>query len=145
MARRSRRKEAFAQVPGGPLADAPRRGLAADRHPGPEALRLRPADALGSRPKPPWPALEPAWQALDAHYETGIAQVDGTLARVRRRSDTLPGGAVFLDLDRAVREHPELLDRHLLTQAVQADEDVFAALHGGVLDRRASCCTSRRA
>lgn len=74
-------------------------------------------------------ALEPAWQALNTHYETGLATVDGAVAR-SPESDKLPGGVVFMDLDRAVREHPELLERYLLTQAVRSDEDVFSALHG---------------
>lgn len=76
-----------------------------------------------------WAALEPAWQALNAHYETGLAHLDGIATRTPE-ADKLPGGVVFMDLNRAVREHPELVERHLLTRAVRADEDVFSALHG---------------
>jgi Fe-S cluster assembly protein SufD len=39
------------------------------------------------------------------------------------------GGAVFVDLNRAVRDQPELLARYLLTKAVTPADDYFAALH----------------
>ena len=39
------------------------------------------------------------------------------------------GGAVFVDLAQAVKDHPELLERYLLTEAVTPAADVFAALH----------------
>ena len=39
------------------------------------------------------------------------------------------GGAVFVDLNRAVKDYPELLKRYLLTEAVTPADDVFAALH----------------
>jgi Fe-S cluster assembly protein SufD len=39
------------------------------------------------------------------------------------------GGAVFVDMDRAVTDYPELLSRCLLTEAVTPADDFFAALH----------------
>jgi Fe-S cluster assembly protein SufD len=39
------------------------------------------------------------------------------------------GGALFVDLNQAVRDHPELVRRYLLTEAVTPDDDIFAALH----------------
>ncbi len=38
-------------------------------------------------------------------------------------------GAVFCDLNRAVKSHPELLKRYLSTEAVTPADDIFAALH----------------
>ena len=73
-------------------------------------------------------ALEPAWEALSGHYATGIAQVDAAVSRTAE-AGKLPAGAVFVDLATAARQHPQLLERFLLTDAVRPGEDVFAALH----------------
>jgi Fe-S cluster assembly protein SufD len=72
-------------------------------------------------------ALDGLWRNLSSHYATGIEHVNGTA--VRAADPDRLGGAVFLDLDRAVRDHPELLRQHLLTEAVKPSDDVFAALH----------------
>ena len=42
---------------------------------------------------------------------------------------SLLGRAVFVDLGRAVKDHPELLKRYLLTEAVLPGADYFSALH----------------
>jgi Fe-S cluster assembly protein SufD len=67
------------------------------------------------------------WQSLSAHYATGIAHIAGALAREADPAHL--ASAVFVDLDRAVKEHPELIKRYLLTEAVVASSDIFAALH----------------
>ncbi|MEW4566581.1 Fe-S cluster assembly protein SufD [Tautonia sp. JC769] len=72
-------------------------------------------------------ALEPAASGLDSHYGTGIAQVDGFPTRLAEAQRL--GGAVFLDLASAIKEHPDLLRDHLMTEAFQVDADAFAALH----------------
>ena len=79
-------------------------------------------------------ALEQLWESLSAHYATGIAHIAGALAREADPSQL--GRAVFVDLDRAVKDHPELLERYLLTEAVTPGADVLAGLARGVLDRR---------
>ncbi|MBV8233572.1 MAG: Fe-S cluster assembly protein SufD [Planctomycetaceae bacterium] len=72
-------------------------------------------------------ALDPLWQELSTHYAMGIAQVN---AEATRAADPAKlGGAIFVDLGRAVKESPELLRRFLLTEAVTPREDAFAALH----------------
>jgi Fe-S cluster assembly protein SufD len=72
-------------------------------------------------------ALEPLWSTLSGHYAAGIEHVN---ARATRPADPARlAGAVFMDLERAVREHPELLRRHLLTEAVSGQEDALSALH----------------
>lgn len=73
-------------------------------------------------------SLAPAHQALGAHYATGLVQID---AAVTHRPDPakVPKGVIFTDLTTAAREHPELVKRHLLTQAVAPETDVFSALH----------------
>src|SRR4051794_36662393 len=72
-------------------------------------------------------AIEPAWTALSTHYATGIEQVNA--ATSRKADPAKLGGAVFLDLATAVKDHPELLKRYLLTDAVTPREDAFSALH----------------
>ncbi|MDR3634148.1 MAG: Fe-S cluster assembly protein SufD, partial [Isosphaeraceae bacterium] len=73
-------------------------------------------------------AIEPLYQALATHYATGIAQVNGAVTRTADPARL--GGAVFIDLATAAKEHPALLERFLLTQAVSASADAFSALHG---------------
>src|SRR6185312_5245701 len=72
-------------------------------------------------------AFDDLWGALSSHYATGMLHVDGT--SVREPDAARLGGAVFVDLARAAKDHPEILDRYLLTQAVTAGDDIFAALH----------------
>ena len=64
---------------------------------------------------------------MSSHYATGIEHINGALAR--QPDPSRLGGAVFVDLDRAVKDHPELLERYLLTEAVTPADDIFAALH----------------
>ena len=72
-------------------------------------------------------ALEPAYTGLDALYGTGSGQVDGVASR--RPDPAKLGGAVFIDLASAVKEHGELLRELLMTEAFQPGADAFAALH----------------
>jgi len=71
--------------------------------------------------------LTPLWETLSSHYATGIEQVNA--ATTRTADPAKLGGAIFMDLARAVREHPELVERFLLTQAVTGREDALSALH----------------
>lgn len=41
-------------------------------------------------------------------------------------------GVIFTDLDTAVREHPDLVQRYFMTDAVTADRDKFAALNAAL-------------
>lgn len=72
-------------------------------------------------------SLETAYRGLDALYGTGIAQVDAVATH--RPDPSKLGGAVFVDLATAAREHEALLREHLMTEAYQVDADAFAALH----------------
>lgn len=75
-------------------------------------------------------AFNPLWETLSSHYGTGVAHVDGSLVRSADPAKLGGKGAVFLDLETAVKEHPELLKRYLLTEVVKPSDDIFAALHG---------------
>jgi Fe-S cluster assembly protein SufD len=72
-------------------------------------------------------AFENLWKNSSAHYSTGIARVAGALAH--QADPSRSGRAVFIDLDRAIKDHPELLKRYLLTDAVLPSADYFSALH----------------
>ena len=41
-------------------------------------------------------------------------------------------GVVFMDMDKAVQEHPELVKEYFMTKAVPPSDNKFAALHGAV-------------
>lgn len=95
-------------------------------------IRLLKLDAF----RPPADALPTAddsapladlWTSLSTTYSAGIEQVNGRVTRL----STAPGlnGAIFLDLATAVKSHPELVERYLLTQAVTGREDALSALH----------------
>jgi Fe-S cluster assembly protein SufD len=85
------------------------------------------APPSGEATKDDTAALAPVYEGLSAHYATGIEQVN---AAVTRKADAAKlGGAVFLDLASAVKEHPELVEKYLLTDAVRADADALSALH----------------
>jgi len=72
-------------------------------------------------------AIEPVWKSVSSHYATGIEHINSVVTR--HPDPALLNGAVLMDLDQAVREHPELLQRWLLTDVVSPSEDPFAALH----------------
>jgi Fe-S cluster assembly protein SufD len=72
-------------------------------------------------------ALDAAWDAARAHYATSIEHINGSLARAPDPSRS--GGAVFVDLGRALKDHPELVKRFLMTEAITPSADIFAALH----------------
>ena len=67
------------------------------------------------------------WDTLSGNYAAGIEHVNGAVTR--RPRTQLPAGVVFTDLASAAREHPELIERYLLTQAVDPGVDAFSALH----------------
>ncbi len=72
-------------------------------------------------------SLQSLWQSMSGHYATGIEQVNGGVTRVADRSKLQ--GAIFVDLNQAVKDYPELVERCLLTQAVSPSSDAFSALH----------------
>jgi Fe-S cluster assembly protein SufD len=64
---------------------------------------------------------------LSAQYATGIAHINGIVAR--HPDPRSLSGAVLVDLNRAVTDYPEIVKRYLLTEAVTPADDFFAALH----------------
>ncbi len=79
-------------------------------------------------------AFDAIWKSLKDRYATGIAHTNGTL--VHHPDAARQGGAILIDLDRAVKEYPEILERFLLTEAVTPTDDFFAAPARSILDGR---------
>ncbi len=72
-------------------------------------------------------SLAPAWEALSGHYGTGLEHVNA--APTRAPDSSKLGGAILVDLATAAQDHPDLLERFLLTDAVSPTADAFSALH----------------
>jgi Fe-S cluster assembly protein SufD len=121
--RRKEAFEAFRSLPWPTMRDeewrrTDIRALKLDAFGAPAAAAASPDDSA---------ALEPLWKTLSGHYATGIEQVNGQATRAADPSKL--GGAVFTDLTTAVKEHPQLVERFLMTRAVSGREDALAALH----------------
>ena len=91
------------------------------------------ASPLHGRPPSEWPR---ALRSL-AREDTGLA---GTL--VQHESETIQDvldeelasrGVIWCSLDRAVREHPDLVQRYLLSREVPGPHEKFVALHAALL------------
>ncbi len=107
-------------------AVAPRRGVAADRHPGAQARRFAAPSASDLAPADR-AAMGPAWETLSGHYGVGLEHVNATPTRAADSGKL--GGAILVDLATAAKDHPEILKRYLLTDAVSPTADSFSALH----------------
>jgi Fe-S cluster assembly protein SufD len=58
--------------------------------------------------------------------------VDGKIVHHEIADELTEQGVIFTDLNTAVNEHPELVQKHFMTQAVKVDDGKFAALHGAL-------------
>jgi Fe-S cluster assembly protein SufD len=58
--------------------------------------------------------------------------VDGKVVHHEVADELTEQGVIFTDLTSAVNEHPELVQKHFMTQAVKVDDGKFAALHGAL-------------
>jgi Fe-S cluster assembly protein SufD len=59
-----------------------------------------------------------------------LVEVDGVVKEYELSDELKAQGVIFCDMHTAVREHPDLVQKHFMTRAVRADEGKFAALHG---------------
>ena len=60
--------------------------------------------------------------------------VDGKVVRSELAQSLAKQGVIFTDLRTALRDHSELVERRLMTQAVRATDGKFAALHAALWD-----------
>lgn len=58
--------------------------------------------------------------------------IDGAVVHTDIRDDLASLGVILMPLRRAVREHPELVEAHLATEAVPPEEGKFAALNAAL-------------
>ena len=58
-----------------------------------------------------------------------MLQVDGVTRSYELSEELKAQGVVFCDMHTAVNEHPELIQKHFMTEGVRPDEGKFAALH----------------
>ncbi|MDX1614328.1 MAG: Fe-S cluster assembly protein SufD [Candidatus Promineifilaceae bacterium] len=59
-----------------------------------------------------------------------LVQVDGVTQKYEISEALTEQGVIFCDMETAVRDHGDLVQRWFMTKAVKADEGKFAALHG---------------
>jgi Fe-S cluster assembly protein SufD len=59
-----------------------------------------------------------------------MLQVDGVVQRYEVDPALVAQGVIFTDMHTAVAEHPELVRKYFMTQAVKITDGKFAALHG---------------
>lgn len=70
---------------------------------------------------------------LMGNVEGGLlAFVDGKLVQHEMADALKEQGIIFTDLDTAVRDHSDLVQQYLMTQAVKTTDGKFAALHGAL-------------
>ncbi|MDJ0754881.1 MAG: Fe-S cluster assembly protein SufD [Ardenticatenaceae bacterium] len=58
-----------------------------------------------------------------------LVQVDGVTQSYKISDELKAQGVIFCDMSTAVTNHPDLVQKYFMTQAVKADEGKFAALH----------------
>lgn len=59
-----------------------------------------------------------------------LVQVNGQVKQYDLSDALKEQGVIFCDMHTAVREHPDLVRKHFMTEAVRPEEGKFAALHG---------------
>ena len=59
-----------------------------------------------------------------------LVEVDGVVVQFELDEAASDQGVIFCDMHTAVREHPELVKAHFMSEAVLVTEGKFAALHG---------------
>lgn len=85
-----------------------------------------PATSNGALPANVNQSLE---QAL-VHQRSGlVVQHNASVVHVELAEDLRQQGVILTDLETAVREHPELVQQHFMTNCVPVDTDKYTALH----------------
>ncbi|WP_254544216.1 Fe-S cluster assembly protein SufB [Halomarina pelagica] len=60
------------------------------------------------------------------------AQYESEIVYQNMRAEWESEGVIFMDMDRAVREHPEIVEEYFMTKCVPPSDNKFAALHGAI-------------
>lgn len=73
-------------------------------------------------------------QELDTIESAGALVTENGTARYHSLSNELAAkGVIFTDLNTAIRQHPELIQRHFMTGNVTVDANKFTALHAALV------------
>ena len=78
------------------------------------------------------PVLLNALDEMDS--SASLLYRDGGVIYSRENQDLKQQGIIFTDLQTAVKQHPELVRRYFMTEAVKPDANKFTALHAALWD-----------
>lgn len=85
-----------------------------------------PADGNGSLPA----SLSQSQEQALVHQRSGlVVQRNASVVHTELNEELKQQGVILTDLETAVREHPELVRQHLMTDCVPLDTDKYTALH----------------
>lgn len=94
------------------------------------ALADGPVAALSDRPGLPAYLRD----ELDTVDSVGALVTENGILRYRSLADDLSAqGVIFTDLDTAIRQHPEIIQKHFMTGVVAVDDNKFTALHAALV------------
>lgn len=96
-----------------------------------DALHLG-STAVGPDDPSSYPTLLSDTIAEDREAAGHLVLIDGAVVHTDIREDLASKGVVLMALRQAVLEHPELVEPHLATEAVPAEEGKFAALNAAL-------------
>jgi Fe-S cluster assembly protein SufD len=76
-------------------------------------------------------SLPPALSAQDPASERSglVVQHNGGVVRVEMAEELRQQGVILCSLESAVRDHPDLVRRHFMTNCVPVESDIYTALH----------------
>ncbi|ELZ82936.1 ABC-type transport system involved in Fe-S cluster assembly, permease protein I [Haloferax elongans ATCC BAA-1513] len=60
------------------------------------------------------------------------AQYESEIVYQNMREQWEEKGVIFMDMDKAVREHPDIVEEYFMTKCVPPSDNKFAALHGAI-------------
>jgi Fe-S cluster assembly protein SufD len=58
-----------------------------------------------------------------------LLEIDGVVSKYEMSDELTAQGVIYCDMHSAVRDYPELVQKHFMTEAVKPEEGKFAALH----------------
>jgi Fe-S cluster assembly protein SufD len=96
-----------------------------------DALRLGSTEALPDDPAT-YPERLRATMEQDREASGHLVLVDGAVVHTDIQVDLASKGVVLMSLRQAVREHPDLVERYLATEAVPPEAGKFAALNAAL-------------
>jgi Fe-S cluster assembly protein SufD len=95
-----------------------------------DLLFVKPAGGAVARPDFPARLRE----AMDADREASghLVEMDGAVVHTDLTEELSSQGVILMSLRQAVKEHPDLLEKHLATRALPAEEGKFQALNAAL-------------